>query len=63
METQRTGEFLLEVISGRSLAVLLDPLGGFLEGGEDDLLIVVGNLAAETFLVAHLALETPDLRR
>ena len=62
MESQRTGGFLVE-IDGSGLAVLLDPLGGLLEGGENGLLVVIGDLATKTLLVTHLALETPDLRK
>jgi hypothetical protein len=54
-------ELLLEVLARRRLAVFFEPVRGLLDGREDRLLVLVRDLAAETFLVAELRLESPDL--
>jgi hypothetical protein len=55
-------EDLLEVLARRALAVFFEPVRGLLDGREDRLLVLVRDLAAETFLVAELRLESPDLK-
>ena len=56
-------ELLLEVLARRSLTVLLEPVRRLLDGREDGLLVVVGDLSAETLLVTELRLESPDLSK
>lgn len=56
-------QLLLEVLDAGAGAVLVDPIGGVLDGGKDSLLVVVGELATETFLVTELALEAVDVGR
>lgn len=56
-------QLLLEVFDASAGAVLVDPVRGVLNGGEDGLLVVVRELATETLLVTELALEAVDVGR
>jgi hypothetical protein len=56
-------EFLLEVISGSRLTLRVDPIGGLLDGVQERLLVIVVQLATETFRVTELGLEAVDVGR
>jgi len=56
-------EFLLEVIRGSRLTLGIDPLGGFLDGVQERLLVIGIQFATETLRVTELGLEAEDVRR
>ncbi|KAF5326355.1 hypothetical protein D9611_000923 [Ephemerocybe angulata] len=53
-------KLLLQILRARTRAVLLDPVRGVLDRGENDLLVLVRDLATESLLVAELRLEPVD---
>lgn len=52
-------ELLLEGVRIRGASVLLDPVAGLLQDGEDLLLVVLGKLATESLGVTDLSLHAP----
>ena len=57
---KHTSQLLFEILSAGARAVLLNPVGGVLDGRQEGLLVVITEFPTETFLIAELVLETVD---